>query len=150
MNENKPDFLIDTNILVYAQDLTAEPHKRQTAKTFLAKQLFSPKVRISAQNLAEFYSVLTTKLSRQIPREQALEHLNTTMEAFQNILSYSASTVQKAAQINARHQTPFWDSLLAATMLENNIHIIYTENTGDFKKIPHIKAINLFAKQQKK
>ncbi len=35
----------------------------------------------------------------------------------------------------------FWDSLLAATMKENNIFNIYTENIKDFK-VPWINAIN--------
>ena len=37
-----------------------------------------------------------------------------------------------------------WDAFIAATMIENKIFNIYTENTKDFSKIDGIKARNPF------
>jgi predicted nucleic acid-binding protein len=41
------------------------------------------------------------------------------------------------------YEVHYWDALIAATMRENNIFCIYTEN-GDFKSIPWLKVINPF------
>ena len=38
----------------------------------------------------------------------------------------------------------FWDSLIAATMIENNILSIYTEKEKDFK-VPSLNVINPFS-----
>ena len=38
----------------------------------------------------------------------------------------------------------YWDAFIAATMIENKIFNIYTENTKDFLKIDGIKARNPF------
>jgi len=40
------------------------------------------------------------------------------------------------------YKVHFWDALIAATMIENNVFTIFTENTKDFKKIKGITAIN--------
>jgi len=50
--------------------------------------------------------------------------------------------VVKAIELQAAYKAPFWDALIAATMLENGVKTIFTENTADFRKIPFIKAVN--------
>ncbi len=52
---------------------------------------------------------------------------------------YSSATKKSAYQ-----GTPFWDALIAETMLENGVSTIYTENEKDFKKMRGINAINPF------
>ncbi|WP_346866156.1 hypothetical protein [Methanocalculus sp. MSAO_Arc2] len=45
--------------------------------------------------------------------------------------------------IKERYKLHFWDALLVATMLENHIHVIYTE-AAHFKRIPGITVVNPF------
>lgn len=37
---------------------------------------------------------------------------------------------------------PYWDALIAETLLENNFSRIYTENVEDFKRITELEVIN--------
>jgi predicted nucleic acid-binding protein len=43
-------------------------------------------------------------------------------------------------------RVPFGDALIAACMLERDIHTIVTENERDCKKIPGITVLNPFKK----
>lgn len=137
--KDKPVFL-DTNMLVYAYD-NSEPKKQEKCRALL-KECFEGKTTLclSNQTLAEFTSVITTKVQKPLDKNEIdgiLEEIIETDNFF--IINYSAKTVRKALS----NKTPFWDSLIAETMKENNIYTIYTENTKDFSKIREIKAINM-------
>ncbi len=140
MTEDSKLFLVDTNILVYSYDKD-EPSKRGKAEELLSK-CFSGEISlaISIQNLAEFVSVTTrkSKLSFEQARINASDIIDT--PNFKKI-GYKAETIISAIEIMKEFKTSFWDSLLAATMRENGIFNIYTENVNDFK-IPWIKAVN--------
>ena len=140
MTEDSDLFLVDTNILVYSYDKD-EPSKRSRAEELLSK-CFSGEssLAISVQSLAEFVSVTTRK--SKLSFVQATINVSDIMETqhFKKIC-YKAETIISAIGISKEYQTPFWDALLAATVRENNIFHIYTENISDFK-IPWIKAVN--------
>ena len=53
----KPIGLVDTNLLVYAHDLSSPFHNR--AKTWLEKMINQHQVVLSWQNLLEFYTIVT-------------------------------------------------------------------------------------------
>lgn len=141
MTEFEKPFLIDTNILIYSHDKTADKIKYQKAKEFIARKTLSKECHVSAQNLAEFYYVFTSKLQKTVSSFQARTMLQLFVDSF-SVIQYSAPTVLEAANIQSLYKIHFWDALLAATMKENNIQLIYTENLKDFKKIPEIEAIN--------
>jgi len=140
MTEDSELFLVDTNILVYSYDKD-EPTKRGKAEELLSR-CFSGEISlaISIQNLAEFVSVTTrkSKLSFEQARINASDIIDT--PNFKKI-GYKAETIISAIEIMKEFKSSFWDSLLAATMRENGIFNIYTENVSDFK-IPWIKAAN--------
>ena len=136
-------FLMDTNILVYAYDKD-ETEKSGKAKGILAKCfLGETDLAISNQNLAEFVYATTRK--SKLSFDQAIVNITDifTSTTFKKI-SYTAKTVISAIEIAGEFKMPFWDSLLAATMRENGIFNIYTENVKDFK-MPWIKAVNPLA-----
>lgn len=143
MDDN--DFLIDSNILVYAFD-TSEGKKHQQAKTILNKcwdgfVSFS----ISLQNLHEFYFVLTTKKKHVVSPDLTGLFVKHFIEFYGwKKLIPSPKSIIKAIEIVHHYKLPFWDAHLVAVMLENNIHHIYTEDVADFKKFPNIVAINPF------
>lgn len=140
MTESEEIFLIDSNILVYAYE------KEQSAKNNKARNLLDEcfagvkEFAISNQNLSEFASVITRK--GKLSNEEAKNFVikATKFEGFRKI-SYKAETIASALDIAQEFKTSFWDALLAATMRENGIFNIYTENVSDFK-IPWIKAVN--------
>ena len=135
-------FLLDTNILIYAYDKD-EIEKSKKAEELLAKCFMGEiDLAISNQNLAEFVYATTRK--SKLTFDQAIVNVRdiTKSKTFRKI-NYNENTVISAIEIANEFKTSFWDSLLAATMRENGIFNIYTENAKDFK-MPWIKAVNPF------
>jgi predicted nucleic acid-binding protein len=144
MTDSENDlFFIDTNVLVYAYDY-ADKEKNKPASEFLSKLLIEKKeFCISNQILAEFFYVITKKklLTLKVAGETVSEIscLDTT-----KIFNYSTGTTLSAISIMEKYSLHFWDALIIATMLENNVFTIYTENTKDFSRCDRVKAINPF------
>ena len=132
-------FFVDTNILVYAYEKDGASKNAKCRK--IIEKCFKGELELCVSNqvLAELASVLKYKLKKPLPDEdirEIIEEINRT-ESWRKI-NYTNSTVEKALQ----NKSSFWDSLIGETMKENNILTIYTENTGDFKQIDGIIAIN--------
>ena len=140
MTEDSELFLVDTNILVYASE------KDESAKVKKAKELINRcwkgeiVLAVSSQNLAEFVYVALKKAKLNFDEAKIFAGFIAEFHGFQKI-NYNAGTVISAIEIASEFKASFWDSLLAATMRENRIFNIYTENTKDFK-MPWIKAVN--------
>lgn len=141
------ETLIDTNVLVYSFD-NHEKEKHKIAKN-LFLDIFSKNVEvfISIQNLSEFYNISTQKISSPLTKNEAREIVREIIKTKNfKILGFNEKTVLSAIDIQINYNSSYWDSLIAATMQENNICRIITENEKDFKKIPWIKIINPFKK----
>ncbi|MBI2652963.1 PIN domain-containing protein [Candidatus Woesearchaeota archaeon] len=142
MTESKDLFLIDSNILVYAFE-KEESIKKDKAKNILNQCIFGTRdFAISNQNLAEFVFATTKKGKLDVEEAKNLVIKMTQFEGFKKI-NYNAKTIHLALSTMQEFKASFWDSLLVATMRENGIFNIYTENVKDFK-MPWINAVNPF------
>ena len=127
MNDNS---LIDSNVLIYAYD-QSDKEKHQKAKKLLSacwerKAFFF----ISSQNLAEFFVIVTSKIKPALSTNEAESIIKDIINFSQwRIISYNEDTILNAIKLHKKH---FWDSLIVATMLENSVFTIYTENMSDF------------------
>ena len=140
MTESKGLFLIDSNVLIYAYE-KEESIKKDKAKKLLKECLLGIRLfAISSQNLAEFVYVITKKDKLSTDEAKNFVIKMSQFEGFKKI-NYSAETIPLALDIVQQFKMPFWDSLLAATMRENGVFNIYTENAKDFK-MPWINAVN--------
>jgi predicted nucleic acid-binding protein len=142
MKENETCFF-DTNILVYAYDISEE-EKRVVCNKLLS-QVFLSKLNgvISAQVLAEVFYVLTNKVKNPLDAEEAKKIIFNFLKSENWLkISYDENTLEKAINTSIDVKIDLWDALIAETMKENGINKIYTENEKDFKKIPGIKVIN--------
>ncbi len=141
----KEQYLIDSNILIYAYDKAAG-HKYSKAKEII-NDCWKGKLdlAISSQNLAEFAVVSVKKGGLSFEQVKTIITLITEFDGFRKI-NYSSLTVISAVSLAHEHEMSFWDALIAATMKENSIFNIYTENTKDFK-VPWLNSINPFAKE---
>ena len=138
-------FLIDTNIFVYAFD-SSEKIKQKIAFKLIDKCFRGERVyALSSQNLAEFFNIVTKKIQNPISLQDA-KNIMTKIIEFKGFikLNYNQNTVINTIKLLEKDGLKFWDSLLIATMLENNIFNIYTENEKDFSKIKAINVINPF------
>jgi len=142
MTDTKELFLIDSNIFIYAFE-KEESSKKDKAKRLLNECLSGmTQFAISSQNLSEFVSVTTRKGKLNIDEAKNFVIKVAQFEGFRKI-DYSAETIVFALDFVQQFKMSFWDSLIAATMRENGIFNIYTENAKDFK-MPWINTVNPF------
>lgn len=138
------EIFVDTNILVYAFDESEKP-KRKKAKN-IVKEITIGKIKgiVSNQILGELFVVLTKKIEKPVPQNQAQIIINGIIDS-QNWkkITYTPNTISKAIETSIKEKTHFWDTVITETMLENKIYTLLTENTKDFKN-KKIEAINPF------
>jgi len=60
------------------------------------------------------------------------------------VFGYGAKTIIRAHEIRDEYRLHFWDALLAATMEENSVRTIITED-AHFQSVPWISLQNPFA-----
>lgn len=133
--------LVDSNILVYAYDNTSDKHEK--AVETIEKYMLEEKIVLSIQNIVEFTRVVTEKIPKAIPKEQA-RNIILELSELSEIISYDSHVVADALLICKASRLHFFDALLSATMEKEGIKTIITENEKDFKKIAWINAINPF------
>ncbi|NJD77953.1 MAG: PIN domain-containing protein [Candidatus Methanoperedens sp.] len=136
--------LIDSNLLSYIFD-ESEPEKRKICKE-LASECWQGKCKyaVSVQNISEFYVVVTKKIQHPLPENVAKKFVELIM-GFQgwSVLNIDARAIKSAIDISIKYNIHYWDALLAATMRENKVFCIHTED-GGFNKIPWLKVLNPF------
>jgi predicted nucleic acid-binding protein len=136
--------LIDTSILVCAFDAGSD------RKVSIAKELVGrswkgeARYAISSQNLAEFSVVVREKIANPVPTDEVRQILELIMRSRNwEVLTYDAKTVIRAHGIRDEFHLHFWDALLAATMEENLVRTIVTED-AHFRNIPWVTVRNPF------
>ncbi len=136
-------ILIDTNILVYAYD-DFEKEKREKCSQIL-DGVFSGKIKacVSNQILAELFFVLTRNMKKPLDSETAQQIVDSIIGSEKwSKINYDYKTIKNAIELVKRFGVSIWDGVIAATMIENNVFTIYTENEKDFEKVRGIEAIN--------
>lgn len=141
--------LLDTNILVYAANISCEFHK--VAFT-LRDKVFTGEIKgcISLQNISEFYSVITShkRVESPLSPSQAVEEIKKYFEAVRILkVHFNNRTVNILCDLAKKYQVRaqnIYDLRIVATMLDNGIGEIITANDSDFSKYCEIKTINPF------
>lgn len=121
MNEN-PRIILDTNLWVYLYANNADTKVMRVK--YLLDEHFQTII-VSTQILGELYYVLTRKGFQS--KEQAKEIIVTTIATFP-IVGIGSVNVMKALDIQERYNYSYWDSLLIATALLNDVAILYSED----------------------
>lgn len=136
--------LIDTNILVYAYD-SSEGKKHEVANELLKKIWQEGGGVVCLQNLMEFFVVITRKVKTPVTISQAKIVIEDFLSS-ENwlVIDRDDDTFLSAIDLAANHEVPFWDSMIASCMKENEITQIVTENKKDFEKAPDIKVSSPF------
>jgi len=126
--------LIDTNILVHAYNKDS-PHRLKAKSIVL--DLIKGKYVISTQNILEFYSAITKRVSTPLPpleaQNKALNLYKSNAKKIVPDLNVIKIGLELAAQHNLKGGEIF-DAILAATMIEHKISVIISENETDFLK----------------
>ncbi|MHA1143367.1 MAG: type II toxin-antitoxin system VapC family toxin [Candidatus Helarchaeota archaeon] len=83
------------------------------------------------------------KLNKLIGTEEANFRVEVLLKSRRLIyFDISKNTIQKAISITKDFNIRTNDAVIVASMLENNITKIYTDNETDFMKVPKLQVIN--------
>ena len=118
----RDNVFLDTNILVYSSlqdDKSKHVKTLQFLDTIKGKAIF-----ISTQVLNEVYiSLLKHKLKNKDIEDIADEIIRT-----YNISIITVSTIKTAWKLRKQYTFSYWDSLIAASALENECETLFTED----------------------
>jgi len=116
---------VDTNVLVYAIDLTAGD--RHVAARWWMETLWRQRSgQLSVQVLQEFYAVVTRKLKPGLsPVEAQLE-----IRAFLpwSPIEITPGIMERAWHVEARYQLSWWDALIVASAQSAGCRTLLTED----------------------
>ncbi len=139
------DFaLVDTNILVYSCNLLSPDF--EAAKEFLEESVPEGNLVTSAQNLVEFYSVITDPKTVGHLNDAGLAWIQVQKWAdlFSKILVPQTQTIQTISVLLKKYPVKgaeIHDVHLAATMIDNGVKTIYTADERVFRQWG-LKVIN--------
>jgi uncharacterized protein len=142
-------ILLDTNILVHATGTQSLQHAN-------AKELRDQAAGgqfdacIAAQILTEFYAVVTDprRFKPALTPTQAQRELRSYLSSPLKLILPKETTAARMLNLLGPRSVKagrIFDIFLAATMLDNGVQRIYTENVSDFQGIAGIDAVNPFS-----
>ena len=136
-----PAEFVDTNILVYAYDRTAES-KFDRARELMEKLWDSGEGVVSTQVLEEFYVTVTAKIPYRLrPAEtrQIIADLGTWRVAVLDIRDILAGS-----EIAERYRLNFWDGLILAAAHKEEAATLWSEDLNHGQKYGEITVYNPF------
>ncbi len=125
----KDDIFFDTNVIVYLFD-KSEDRKHGIAKTLFHEGLRKYNSFISVQVINEFIVIASQKIKKPL----SLSEVKKRVEFLSNTLSIRPlefATCISAIELKDKYNLSYWDSLIAASALENGCKVLYTEDMQD-------------------
>lgn len=133
---------VDTNILLYAHDVSAGDKYRQ-AKWLVADLWRSGKGCLSIQVLQEFYVTVTQKIPKPVPAETAVQIISSLAEW--RLYTPEIHDLLDAVDIQQRHSIAFRDALIICSAVRLDCAIIWTEDLSSGRDYEGISVCNPFS-----
>ena len=132
---------VDTNILVYAHDVTAgDKHSRARA---LVEELWGTRQGcLSAQVLQEFFVTTTWKIPRPLEAPAAAQIVDDL--AHWHVHSPAVADVRAAIDIHQRTGASFWDAMILRSAQELGCQILYSEDLNAGQGCDGVEVRNPF------
>lgn len=138
-------ILIDTNLLIYLYDQN-QPERQSRAMDVLDQLELMGIGRLSVQNLAEFISVSTRKLSPPLSPKDAMDQVNLFTRVWP-VFDLTPLIVLEAARGVRDYQMSYYDAQVWATARLNQIPIIFSEDFNVGSTLEGVQFVNPFASQ---
>ena len=140
MTSPSPDFLIDSNVFVYAFD-AAEPAKRERAISVIELLADSGNAAVSVQVLGEVYNVLSKRSRLAMSRTQCRDAINEIASAWL-VCETTVEAALEAARCAASLSISYWDALIWSVARENGIRVVLSEDMQDGQLIEGVRIMN--------
>ncbi len=141
MSVTEREQFVDSNILVYAFDISAG-WKRERAVELLGALWESESGHLSIQVLQEFY-VNITRISPARYRPEAAIELVSEYTSWQ-IHSPVPGDLLRAAAIQTRYQISFWDAMIINSAAALNCETLWTEDLNHGQTYDGVRVVNPF------
>ena len=130
---------VDTNIFIYAFDITAGD-KRRVAAELIARLWLERTGCVSLQVLQEFYVAATRKLI--LPPEQA--RLQVSRLGQWRVHRPSVEDVLKAIELHREHAVSFWDGLILRSAQASQCSVLWSEDLSNGERWGNLEVRNPF------
>jgi len=137
--------LVDTNVLIYAYDRT-DPTKQARAFEVLDHLTTTGQGLLSAQVLAEFFWVATTKLVDPLRPAEAEQQVQSYLKAWP-VTEVTPLIVLEAIRGVREHRFAYWDAQIWSTALLNQVPVVLSEDFQDGLIIEGIRFLSPFSRQ---
>ena len=132
---------VDTNILVYAHDVSAGI-KHATAKK-LIQELWENKTGcLSIQVMQEFYVSVTQKVPNPMDYVHAIGIIRDLK--YWKVHEPKIEDVLNAVDIQQRYQISFWDAMILQSALQLECSLLWSEDLNPGQVYESVKLINPF------
>ena len=132
-------FFVDTNVLVYAaSNAVADQPRRDLALELLDR----PDLALSAQVLAEFYSVATSKTKLNLTHEEAVVLLQSLARI--PVCPITRQLVMEAVELRHRFQISYCAAIIAAAK-QMGCTAVYREDLNPGQDYDDVTVMNPFA-----
>ncbi len=132
---------VDTNILIYAHDLSAGT-KHQRASELVEKLWAAGGGVLSTQVLQEFANTVRRKPRRPLSLDDTLQVVRQYLQ-WQVVINTPTSVVS-ALELEFRYRVSFWDALILCAAQVANVATLYTEDLSHGQVYGSVRAINPF------
>jgi predicted nucleic acid-binding protein len=141
MRAAKNKIFIDTNILIYAYDLSAAD-KHAIAKEVVRDIWNERRGVLSTQVLQEFSVAVTSKIARPINFETVKIIISDFL--LWDVVVNNGHSILEALNIQAKHKLSFWDALIVQAAIKGGAGILLTEDLSDGRVIEGVRIKNPF------
>ena len=130
---------VDTNILVYAHDLT-QGAKHERARALVQELWDKGDGVISTQVLQE----LCVSLRRKAARPLSAEEVRKLIEDYSSweIVVNTAESVLEALDMEVRHKISFWDALIVQAADSGGAEVLYSEDLAHGHSYGAVRVMN--------
>ena len=125
MSEPRSLQFVDTNVLIYAHDVSAG-QKHSRAKALMRDLWQSGAGCLSVQVLQEFYVNVTQKVTRPLPPEAAAE-IVADLSVWE-VHCPGTEDVLDAIRLQQHYQVSFWDAMILASALQLGCQVLWSED----------------------
>jgi len=132
------DFL-DTNILVYADDLDAG-ERRDVARRIVRQAIETRGAVLSTQVLQEYFVVATRKLGVDVVAARRKVELLSTLET----VRIETAMILEAIDLTRLHSISFWDALIVRAAATAGCRQLITEDLQHGSKVGGVTIVNPF------
>ena len=136
-------ILIDTNLLVYLFDHD-DPHRQKRAQAVLDHLELMRTGRLSTQNLAEFFSVVTRKLTPPFSPAAAFDQVNLFARIWP-VFHLTTLVVLEAARGVRDYQLSYFDAQIWAMARLNQVPVIFSEDFNSGATLEGVRFVNPLA-----